>query len=94
MAVRIRAGGAPIVCAATHPEMHGDTYVDDGLHYRLSAEYGVLVAEPMDVHITTGMWWWFDEVPPGIEIEKRSRCSARAAPACCATPPRTHPQPQ
>lgn len=34
MAVRIRQDGT-IVCAAMHPEQPGDTYLDDGLHYRL-----------------------------------------------------------
>lgn len=69
MAVRIRAGGSPIVCAAMHPELPGDTYIDDGLHHRLSGEYGVLVAEPMERHKIDGLWWWFDEVPDGREPE-------------------------
>lgn len=69
MAVRIRKGGSPIVCAAMHPEMEGDTYIDDGLHHRLSGIYGVLVAEPMEKHKHDGLWWWFDEVPEGREPE-------------------------
>jgi len=71
MAVRIRAGGSPIVCAAMHPELPGDTYVDDSLHYRLSVEYGVLVAEPMEKHQHDGLWWWRDEVPAGRTPEVR-----------------------
>ncbi len=63
MAVRIREGGSPIVCAAMHPELPGDTYIDDGLHYRLSVKYGVLVSEPMERHALDGLWWWHDEVP-------------------------------
>ena len=64
MAVRIREGGSPIVCAAMHPELPGDTYIPDGLHHRLSVDYGVLVSEPMEKHQVDGLWWWFNEVPP------------------------------
>jgi hypothetical protein len=63
MAVRIRKGGSPIVCAAMHPEMPGDTYISDGLHYRLSCEYGVLVAELNEQHSRDGLWWWWNDVP-------------------------------
>lgn len=41
MAVRIRADGE-ILCAATHPEAPGDTYLDDSIHYVLSVELRVL----------------------------------------------------
>ena len=68
MAVRIRESGV-IVCAAMHPEMPGDTYIDDGLHYRLSVEYRVLVSEPMESHRNDGLWWWRNEVPPGRMID-------------------------
>jgi hypothetical protein len=68
MAVRIRADGT-ILCAAMHPAEAGDTYIDDGLHYRLSAEYGVLVSEPMELHKHDGLWWWHDEVPEGRESQ-------------------------
>lgn len=67
MAVRIRQCGSPIVCAAMHAEQSGDTYLDDGLHYRLSVEYGVLVTEEHDRHARHGQWWWYDEVPNGRE---------------------------
>ena len=43
--------------------------MDDGLHYRLSVEYGILVSEPMEKHQLDGLWWWFDEVPDGREVE-------------------------
>lgn len=66
MAVRVREDGT-IVCAAMHQAQPGDTYLKDGLHYRLSAEYGVLVSEPMARHQQDGLWWWFDEVPPDRE---------------------------
>lgn len=41
MAVRIRKNGA-IVCAAKSAEEEEDTYIDDGLHYVLGVELGVL----------------------------------------------------
>jgi hypothetical protein len=72
VAVRIRIDGT-IVCAAMHPEEPGDTYIHDGLHYRLSVELGFLVTDechlradparedgPLDGH---GLWWWKGEMP-------------------------------
>lgn len=44
MALRIRESGE-IVCAAMHPEQPGDTYINDGHHYRLSVELGVIVTD-------------------------------------------------
>lgn len=67
------------MCAATHPEMPGDRYLDDGIHYRLSVELGLLVTEPMHAdsrnpgrggHEVHGEWWWFDRVPPDVVIEQ------------------------
>lgn len=46
-----------------HPELPGDSYLDDGVHHRLSGEMGVLVAEPMGKHALDGLWWWYDAVP-------------------------------
>lgn len=68
MAVRIR-GKDPfeIVCAAMYDEQEGDTYIPDELHYRLSAELGLLVSEEMEKHRQDGRWYWFDEVPSGVE---------------------------
>lgn len=69
MAVRIRATGE-IVCAAMNPEQPGDTYIDDDLHYRLSAERKVLVTTPHEVHSTTGgQWWWKGQIPDDVEID-------------------------
>lgn len=76
MAVRIRRDGE-VVCAAMHPALEGDTYVDDGLHYRLSAELHVLVTEPMELpagvglggHAVHGRWWWRGNVPEGVSID-------------------------
>jgi hypothetical protein len=73
MAVRIRENGQ-ILCAAMHPEEPGDTYIHDVLHYRLSADLGVLVTEPMYCdggrcgHAYHGEWWWRDRVPADIEL--------------------------
>ena len=68
MAVRIRKSGE-IVCAAMHPEEPGDTYLNDGLHYKLSVELKVLVAEPMLRHARDGRWWWRNEVPNDREVD-------------------------
>lgn len=75
MAVRIREDGT-IVCAAMHPEEPGDTYLHDGLHYRLSVDLGVLVTEPMECeggrggHGKHGLWWWRDRVPDDVQLER------------------------
>lgn len=66
MSVRVRTDGT-ILCAAMHPAEPGDTYLDDGDHYKLSVVRGLLVSEPMERHELDGLWWWHDEVPPGRE---------------------------
>jgi len=53
MSLRIRADGW-ILCAAQHPKEPGDTYLDDGLHYRLSVVFGVIVTEPMKSEVGRG----------------------------------------
>jgi hypothetical protein len=74
MALRVRSDGR-ILCAAMHPAEDGDTYLHDGLHYKLSAELGALVTEPMHAdagrggHARHGEWWWRDEVPDDVVIE-------------------------
>lgn len=68
MAVRIRKDGR-ILCAAMHPAEEGDTYIHDGLHYRLSVEEKVLVTEAHERHKAHGQWWWAGSVPEGVEIE-------------------------
>lgn len=77
MAVRVRKDGR-IVCAASHVLRVDDrAYIDDGLHYKLSVELGVLVSEPMETalgrggHKEHGEWWWADEVPDDVFIEPR-----------------------
>ena len=42
MAVRIRSDRKTIVCAAKSRALKGDFYLDDGLHYILGVEMGVL----------------------------------------------------
>lgn len=73
MALRIRADGT-VLCAAMHPEQPGDTYLDDGLHYRLSVDFRVLVTEPMELpdgrgHGVHGQWWWRGAQPAWAEID-------------------------
>lgn len=74
MAVRIRDDGR-VLCAAMHPAVEGDTYLDDGVHYRLSVVDKVLVTEPMHLpdgggHASHGEWWWRDRVPAGIQVDE------------------------
>lgn len=79
MALRIRdSEGGRILCAAMHPAMPGDRYVDDRDHYLLSVELGIIVTEPMTPdprnpglggHRVHGEWWWYDQVPIDAVIE-------------------------
>lgn len=76
MAVRVRRPSGEVVCAAMHPAEEGDCYLDDGLHYLLSAELGVLVTEDMHLpegvgrggHAAHGEWWWRGRVPEDVEL--------------------------
>lgn len=68
MAVRIRKDGS-ILCAALHPESDGDTYLDDGLHYKLSVDLKVLVTQESVEHQKRGEWWWRDDIPVGVVID-------------------------
>lgn len=82
MAVRVRIDGR-IFCAAMHPALPDDrAYLDDGLHYKLSVELGVLVSEPMYAdpecpgrggHAAHGEWWWRDAVPVDVVLERSPR---------------------
>ena len=47
----------------------GDTYIDDSLHYQMSAVHKVLVTESHEKHKDRGEWWWAGNVPEGVEIE-------------------------
>ncbi len=66
MALRIRQDGA-VLCAAMHAEKSGDTYIDDTLHYHLSAERKVLCTTPADDHAKHGKWWWAWNAPEGVD---------------------------
>jgi len=69
MALRIRKDGR-VLCAAMHKEELGDTYIDDGIHYMLSAEKKLLVTEPMRLHKDRGEWWWRGNVPNEIVLDE------------------------
>ncbi len=49
MGARIRSNGE-VVCAAMHPEMPGDTYIDDGELYHRVVEAQELIATPTHLH--------------------------------------------
>lgn len=76
MALRIRRDGR-ILCAARHPAEVGDTYLPDGISYRLTVELGVIVTEPMTSdagrggHAKHGEWWWANEVPSDVVLEAK-----------------------
>lgn len=55
MAIRWRKDGR-LICAAMSGPEEGDTYIDDRLHYQLSAITGSIVAD-VD-HKTNGLWCW------------------------------------
>lgn len=68
MALRIRKDGR-ILCAALHPPMEGDTYINDGLHYEMSVIHKVIGTEAIEWHLLHGEWWWIGNVPEGVEID-------------------------
>lgn len=79
MALRIRKDGR-VLCAAMHEAEPGDTYLDDGIHYQLSAERKLLVTEPMEKHKDRGQWWWAGNVPPEITIDDYYRANDKLTP--------------
>lgn len=74
MALRIRQDGR-ILCAAMHVPETGDIYLNDKISYLLTVEHRILVTEPMETengfggHLKHGQWWWFNNIPEGVEIE-------------------------
>lgn len=64
MAIRVRKDGT-MQCAALSEPMAGDTYIDDGLHYQMSVEHGVIMALPMPEHRENPQWWWVNAAPSG-----------------------------
>jgi len=69
MALRWRETGA-LVCAAKTEERAEDTYIDDRLHYHLSACWGIIRPAPDEEE--TGHWYWADH-PGGIDALIRER---------------------
>lgn len=59
MAIRWRKDGQ-LICAAMSEAEEGDTYIGDGLSYKLTVEYKVIVADPD--HKANGLWYWKDIV--------------------------------
>lgn len=55
MAARIRTDGRIVCAAMTEPE-DGDIYINDWLHYELSIELCLLMADPN--HKVNGLWHW------------------------------------
>lgn len=81
MALRVRESGQ-ILCAAMHPAEPGDTYLHDGLSYKLTVDLRAIVTEPMTAdpanpgrggHGHHGEWWWRDGVPADAVIEQSGR---------------------
>lgn len=66
MAIRVRVDGT-MWCAALTDEEPGDTYIDDTLHYEMSAIHGVLVSYPMPRHLDHPQWWWRNSSPEGVD---------------------------
>jgi len=85
MALRVRRDGR-ILCAAFHGEEPGDTYLHDGISYRLTVELGVIVTEPMvsdtgrGGHLKHGEWWWANQVPPDVVLERWRDAEGYAVP--------------
>lgn len=70
MAVRIRKNGQ-IFCAALSKALDGDCYIDDDLHYELSAVRKLLVTTENDYHIANGgEWWWRSQEPLNVPIDE------------------------
>jgi hypothetical protein len=77
MALRIRQDGR-ILCAAMHSEQPGDTYLHDGISYRLTVQTRAIVTEPMTPdpsdpglggHGAHGEWWWRGHAPADARLE-------------------------
>lgn len=57
MALRWRNyGTGELLCAATHPELPDDSYIDDALHYKLAVELCVVI--PDENEAANGKWYW------------------------------------
>lgn len=57
MALRWRNyGKGELLCAATHPKLPDDSYIDDALHYKLAVELSVVI--PDENEAVNGRWYW------------------------------------
>lgn len=57
MSIRWRESGE-LVCAAMSEPMDNDCYIDDRLHYKLSVELAVIIAD--EKHEDNGLWYWVE----------------------------------
>lgn len=76
MAVRIRADNKTIVCAAKSKEMPGDLYINDSLHYCLSAEMKVLSVCDYDDNYAE-LWEFHEARDDFSNIEPPADCIER-----------------
>lgn len=66
-----------------HPEEPGDTYLHDGISYRLTVELRAVVTEPMTSnlgrggHSNHGQWWWANDVPEDVVLESPNAALTR-----------------
>lgn len=67
MAIRLRKSGT-MVCAALSEERDGDIYIDDGTHYHLSVEKGLIVSYPWERHKDEPFWFWANNAPEGCDL--------------------------
>lgn len=58
MSIRWRCDGT-LVCGAKSEPRNCDTYIDDMLHYKLSVELKVLIADNNKQE--NGLWYWVNE---------------------------------
>ena len=73
MAIRVRSDGT-MWCAALTEALDGDTYIDDGLHYEMSVQHGVIVALPMPEHKAHPQWWWVSSAPDNADFWRSNKC--------------------
>lgn len=85
MAIRVRKDGT-MWCAALTEPMDGDTYIDDALHYEMSAVHGVIVALLHEEHQKHPQWWWVMSAPASADNWKR-RISSDGMCPCQNRPP-------
>lgn len=66
-----------------HAAEAGDTYLHDGISYRLTVELRAVVTEPMETnkgrggHAKHGQWWWANDVPNDVALESPNDAALR-----------------